>query len=268
MTTMPAPSFEPPSPDDPDRELWILRAPAHLDVSALLDGATLDLDPRLLLPPSSSSSSGPTAAGGVLSAFRSEGRGYALTLSGIGIDSDPLRLLSPDDETPRDGKLAPLARPFLRRVALTVAATPPPSGGRDAGEGEESSDVVVVRPELLVAPSAEDAPEPALDGSGNGSVDAMRRAYASVPQRKGLKRRWNMPGSRAGGTAPSSVPSASKKARGKGGKGGDVVSDEEPSEKGEDGPKGGGEEEIKSAKKKDKKEKKKKEKKSKKSPKK
>ena len=52
--------------------------------------------------------------------------------------------------------------------------------------------------DLAVAPSQSSAPKPALKDEDtkvmNGTVEKMRLAYVPVAQRKGLKRRWNMPG--------------------------------------------------------------------------
>ncbi|KAL9189286.1 hypothetical protein ACHAXT_011776 [Thalassiosira profunda] len=186
-----APTFDPP-PAGPDQEVWLLRAPAHLDVPALLDGVALDVDPR-------------AQSGGILAAFQSDGSEYALRAGDAGEVAN-VRLLvrdeagsdDSDDEEEDDAELV-AHRPFHRQVHLTALLS-----GQTGGEPSE----------LALAPSREAAPKPALDKSGNGSVDHMRLAYVPVPQRQGLKRRWNMPGSNVQAAAKSALyTSPPKKAR-------------------------------------------------------
>lgn len=247
------PSFEPPR-EDSDCEVWLLRAPAHLDVSSVLDGVTLDVDHQSLAGPSTSSSA---AANSILSRFKSaaDGSEYALTL-GDASESDSLRLLVPDG-----GDALVPHRPFERVVHLTASCH---SSGAAAGGGGGGD----VQADLALAPSRDAAPEPAFDETGNGSVEKMRLAYVPVPQRQGLKRRWAMPGSRVGGEAAassalrpvvdaeSSTPKKKKQKKTAGDVGEGAKDDEEAKKK-----------TPKSSSKKEKKEKKKKEKKSKKSPK-
>mmetsp|Transcript_32254 Transcript_32254/g.55035 ORF Transcript_32254/g.55035 Transcript_32254/m.55035 type:complete len:246 (+) Transcript_32254:26-763(+) len=183
------PSFEPPN-DDSDQEIWMLRAPAHLDVSKLLNGVTLDVNSRTS-----------AASNSILSRFTSsDGSEYALTL-GDPSESDHLRLLVPDSE---GNELVPYGCPFQRNIHLTSAVA-----ASNSGTGENTD----VQAELILAPAKDAAPKPAFDQSGNGSVDTMRLAYVPVPQRQGLKRRWAMPGSKVEGSSTSTLYSTSKKAR-------------------------------------------------------
>ena len=142
MTASSSTAFAPPRDyDDNHLELWLLRAPAHLDVRALLDGATINVDVRSLLDDNDeddetadASSSSPSinlrgaAAtkkknknnndGNLLSRFAGPtsdpGSVYALSLSGSCVHgSDGVRLLvdaepsasrsSDDDEGGGDG---------------------------------------------------------------------------------------------------------------------------------------------------------------------
>ena len=234
MTASSSTAFAPPRDDDYDDnnlELWLLRAPAHLDVRALLDGATINVDVRSLLDDndeddktadasSSSSSSLRGAAtknknknnndGNLLSRFAatSDGSVYALSLSGSCVHgSDGVRLLvdakpsaspSSDDDEGGDGvdgvgrlTLVP-HRPFRRHVQLSSV----PTVVAVAPPPPDSAAATMADPMLsYYAPPPEMAPDPAVDGSGrNGSVDAVRRAYDPVPQRGGMRRRWVMPG--------------------------------------------------------------------------
>lgn len=250
MTAAINPTFEPPNGDDSDHEIWLLRAPAAVDVSALLNGVTLDVDPQSLLSPS---------AAAILSKFKSDDSEYTLT-QGDATEVDNLRLLVPDtksassDDDENNELLIPYHRPFQRQIHLTSVLTCP------GGSGD-------VKEDLALAPSTDAAPKPAMDQSGNGAVDRMRLAYVPVAQRQGLKRRWAMPGSKIKEAAPSALYSSpKKKARSVGDDmeveveavaGSEaVVSDDEPQQK---------EVVPKSSSKKAKKDKKKKEKKSKKS---
>ncbi|KAL7529556.1 hypothetical protein ACHAXR_003028 [Thalassiosira sp. AJA248-18] len=197
------PSFEPPN-DDSDNEIWLLRAPAHLDVSALLNGATLDvLDPQSLQSSSATAASNNT----ILSRFKSDDNlDYALAL-GDATESDNLRLLVPTSSDDGDDLLMP-HRPFHRQVHLTSVMSG--SAGDNSSNNTQATD-------LTVAPAKENAPKPAFDQSGkNGSVDSMRHAYVPVPQRQGLMRRWAMPGSKIRKACPSAIFSEpmKKKARG------------------------------------------------------
>lgn len=174
------PSFEPPSQDDSDNEIWLLRAPANMDVSAILNGVQLDLQ-------TSSTSSN----NNILSRFKSsndeeETTEYTLTL-GDANEIDNVRLLVPhkskkeddsgdssdDDEEEPTEKLVPYTRPFKQQVHLTSSIGP-------------SSNYNNIPSELIVAPPINTAPK--------SDDPRMRVAYVPRPQREGLKRRWNMPG--------------------------------------------------------------------------
>ena len=235
------PTFEPPS-DGSDHEIWLLRAPAHLDVSALLDGATLDVDRQSLQSP-------PSTSNNILSRIKSDGKDYALA-QGDANQLDNLRLLVPDKSSADgdDEYLIP-GRPFHRQVHLTSVMG---SSAATNSNGENTN----IQSDLAVAPSKDAAPKPALDESGNGSVDAMRNAYVPIAQRQGLKRRWAMPGSNAK-LPPDHYSMPKKKAR---------VGEKEEQKKEKDTVVDDEKEASKSSSsKKDKKDKKKKEKKSKKS---
>jgi len=189
--TINIPSFEPPPSDDSDNEIWLLRAPANIDVSELLNNTQLNF------------ASDPSSNSNILSRFTSSdgtGEEYALSLGDVN-ESQNLRLLVPDKKTADDSSssdsdssssssddedkkttsnniLVPYAHPFKRQIHLTIA-------------NKEQSD-------LAVAPPQSSAPKPALKDEDtkvvNGTVEKMRLAYVPVAQRKGLKRRWNMPG--------------------------------------------------------------------------
>mmetsp|Transcript_14771 Transcript_14771/g.32100 ORF Transcript_14771/g.32100 Transcript_14771/m.32100 type:complete len:243 (-) Transcript_14771:1152-1880(-) len=242
MTAVINPSFEPPN-NDSDTEIWLLRAPAALDVSALLNGVTLDVDPQSLQLQSSSSTSN-----NILSIFKSDESEYALAL-GDANESVNLRLLVPDKSNSDGNELLPYHRPFQRQIHLTSVMSC--QGANNAGDTSN------VQADLVIAPSKDVAPKPAFGQSGNGSVDAMRDAYVPIPQRQGLKRRWVMPGSKIADISSSALHHTPKKALVGDVKKEAVVSDDEQQKS-----------VAKSSSKKDKKDKKKKEKKSKKSPKK
>jgi len=188
--TINIPSFEPPSDDSDNNEIWLLRAPANVDVSELLNNTQLNF------------ASDPSSNNNILSRFTSSdgtGEEYALSLGDVN-ESQNLRLLVPDkkvadsssssdsdsdsssDEEDKKSTsnniLVPYAHPFKRQIHITIA-------------NKEQSD-------LAVAPSQSSAPKPALKDEDtkvvNGTVEKMRLAYVPVAQRKGLKRRWNMPG--------------------------------------------------------------------------
>ena len=175
------PSFEPPPEDDSDNEIWLLRAPANMDVSAILNDVQLDLQ-------TSSTTSNNNA---VLSRFKSgndeeEDTEYTLTL-GDANEIDNVRLLVPhklkkeddsgdssddgDDEDTSE-KLVPYTRPFKQQVHLTSSVVPT--------SNDNISSELIVAPPISAAPKSDDP--------------RMRVAYVPRPQRTGLKRRWNMPG--------------------------------------------------------------------------
>ena len=115
--------------------------------------------------------------------FKDNGNGqeYSLTLVDKN-ESIGVRLLVPDSDD--EDKLVP----FRVKGQLNLACVVSTLG--DMGDGSSN-----IQTDLLLAPSEDRAPKPALDQSGNGAVDKIRLAYVPVPQRKGLKRRWAMPGS-------------------------------------------------------------------------
>ncbi|KAL3772164.1 hypothetical protein ACHAWU_002520 [Discostella pseudostelligera] len=241
MSTTMIPSFEVPhedSSDDDDEasnnELWLLRAPAHMDVAALLNGVTLDVDSQMLLerPQQSNRTSVVAAAAAantnILARFKpsaststdgskdereKEEEEYALILDDAR-ELDILRLLVPDNTKKNKSKnassaeqlLVPYSHPFQRQIHLTSVVSCGsgtsnninPSTGGDATNNTILSNI---KSEMILAPPPDTAPPPALNTNGNGSVDAMRLAYIPVPQRSGMKRRWTMPGGGgAGGT--------------------------------------------------------------------
>ena len=215
------PTFQPPSDlNDPDNELWLVRAPANMDVSAILNNIQLDL-----IDPSSNSSNNSTT---VLSKFKSSGGAtagdeekggsspeeeeeeYTLSLGDLN-EIQNMRLLVPEEEAKDkeansdndsdsdssssdddDGKkkkkkkkkketsklLTPYTHPFQHHIHIT------------SSYADQS--------ELTIAPSQNSAPNPATGddyrGNKNGRVENIRLAYVPVPQKRGLKRRWNMPG--------------------------------------------------------------------------
>ena len=208
------PTFQPPTDlNDSDNELWLVRAPANMDVSAILNNIQLDLiDPSL----SNSSNNNSTT---VLSKFKSsggaagdegeggspeeEGEEYTLSLGDVN-EIQNMRLLVPDEEEAKEANsdsdsdsssddddddkkkkkketsklLTPYTHPFQHHIHIT------------SSYADQS--------ELTIAPSQNSAPNPATGddyrGSKNGRVENIRLAYVPVPQKRGLKRRWNMPG--------------------------------------------------------------------------
>jgi len=207
VATINIPSFEPPPSDDSDNEIWLLRAPANVDVSELLNNTKLNF------------ASDPSSNNNILSRFTSSdgtGEEYALSLGDLN-ESQSLRLLVPDKKTADDSSssssdsdssdsssddedkktssnniLVPYAHPFKRQIHITIA-------------NKEQSD-------LAVAPSQSSAPKPALKDEDtkvvNGTVEKMRLAYVPVAQKKGLKRRWNMPGGKILNDESSSTTNA------------------------------------------------------------
>jgi len=203
--TINIPSFEPPSSDDSDNnEIWLLRAPANVDVFELLNNTQLNF------------ASDPSSNNNILSRFtNSDGtEEYALSLGDLN-ESQNIRLLVPDNKSADDSSsssnsdsssssdeeekkttsnniLVPYAHPFKRQIHITIA-------------NKEESD-------LAVAPSQSSAPKPALKDEDtkvvNGTVEKMRLAYVPVAQRKGLKRRWNMPGGKIVNDESSSTTAA------------------------------------------------------------
>jgi hypothetical protein len=168
------PEFHP--SEDDDVEYFCLRAPAHLDVSEVLNGITINIDPAILKPPSSQ------PANEIISRFKavSDGHEYALSLADTK-ETDGLRLLVKDYED--EEKLIPFKH-FKGQLNLTSVV------GETLGDGSSN-----IQLDLLLAPAPERAPKPAFEDSGNGAVDKMRLAYVPVAQKDGLKRRWVMPGS-------------------------------------------------------------------------
>lgn len=149
------PEFNP--EEDDDVEYFCLRAPAHLDVSEVLDGVTLTVDSAIL-----KSSSQPSNE--IVSKFKgkSDGEEYALTLVDAK-ESEGMRLLVPDYDD--EEKLVPF-KPFKGQLNLTSVI------GETGGDGSSN-----IQPDLLLAPAQDRAPKPAFDKSGNGAVDKMRLAY-------------------------------------------------------------------------------------------
>lgn len=201
----------------------------------MLNGVTLNVDSKLLQSPSSAISS----HNNVLSRFKGgeDDLEYSLVLADA-TESENVRLLARDKSD--EQKLVPCA-PFRGQINLTSVMS-----YLGANSAIDASNI---QTDLLLAPAKDRAPKPAFDQSGNGAVDTMRHAYVPIPQARGLKRRWAMPGSGVGKSAPSSISSTPKKARLESKAAEAVVSEEE----------GGIEKEKR---KKDKKEKKKKSKKS------
>ena len=168
------PEFHP--SEDDDVEYFCLRAPAHLDVSEVLNGVTINIDSTIF----DRSSSQP--GNEIVSRFnaKSDGHEYALSLADSK-ESDGVRLLIRDYED--EEKLIPF-KPFKGQLNLTSVV------GDNLGDGSGN-----IQLDLLLAPAPERAPKPAFEESGNGAVDKMRLAYLPVAQKEGLKRRWAMPGS-------------------------------------------------------------------------
>lgn len=186
-TSLAPPTFDLPS-DNSNYEVWCLRAPAHLDISEVLNGVTLNVNAKLLKDTSSSTKAADTSTNNSLTKFKSkqDGQEYELTLADSS-EINHLRLLLPhqdDDSSSNAQKLKAHNTPFQRYIHLTSVTT----------SSQE---------ELVLAPARENAPRPAFGETMgvNGSVPAMRLAYVPVPQKEGLKRRWAMPGSSGGGMA-------------------------------------------------------------------
>lgn len=150
------PNFNP--EEDDDVEYFCLRAPAHLDVTDVLNGVTLNIDTNILEPSSAGHSNE------IISTFKakSDGQEYALTFAD-GKELEGIRLLVPDYDD--EEQLVPF-KPFKGQFNLTSVVG---EAGSD-GSGNVQSD-------LLLAPAAERAPKPAFELSGNGAVDKMRLAY-------------------------------------------------------------------------------------------
>jgi hypothetical protein len=178
------PTFEAPPDNNSNYEIWCLRAPAHLDVSEILNGVTLDLNTKALN--NNSEESDVDTSNNInttLARFKADkdGQDYELTI-GDKSEVSHLRLLVPDKESNDDNntkKLKAHKSAFQRYINLTSAT------------------MANVQDELALAPSRETAPRPAFGelDTTNGAVPAMRLAYVPVPQKQGLKRRWAMPGS-------------------------------------------------------------------------
>ena len=149
--------LEPPTfrlPENPDRfELWTVRLPRNVDLQEL-HGCHVDVN--------LSSSRQPEVP-----TFKNTNGKKCTFQFGDPIENESFRLLLPkeiDEDAMEDDDerfLYPSNMSFRRHVRIA------PTIGKTG--------------ELDVAPSTENAPEP---------VDPMRHAYASVPQKKGLKRRW------------------------------------------------------------------------------
>jgi hypothetical protein len=185
-TSINPPTFEVPSDNNSNYEIWCLRAPAHLHVSEILNGVTLDVNTKLLdsAGADDDADTSHNTTNTTLTKFKTkqDGQDYELTL-GDASEVNHLRLLVPDkeeddDDTTTTKKLKAHNKAFQRYINLTCVTT-------NAQE------------ELVLAPARENAPRPSFGEVGiNGSVPAMRLAYVPVPQKEGLKRRWAMPGSR------------------------------------------------------------------------
>lgn len=199
-TSLAPPTFDLPSSDNSNFEVWYLRTPAHLDISEVLDGVTLNVNTKLLEDNASPlSSAGDTSnissSNNTLTKFKSkqdDGKDYELTI-GDSSEIDHLRLLLPK----KNEKLKAHNAPFQRYINLTSVTTS-------------------AQEELALAPARENAPRPAFgEMTGvNGSVPAMRLAYVPVPQKEGLKRRWAMPGSgMVTTTATTTATTAVKRAK-------------------------------------------------------
>ena len=184
-TSLAPPTFDLPS-DNSNYEVWCLRAPAHLDISEVLNGVTLNVNAKLLKDTSSSTTAADTSTNNSLTKFKSkqDDQEYELTLADSS-EINHLRLLLPHQDDDNDSsstqKLKAHNTPFQRYIHLTSVTT----------SSQE---------ELVLAPARENAPRPAFGEmmGVNGSVPAMRLAYVPVPQKEGLKRRWAMPGSSGG----------------------------------------------------------------------
>ncbi|KAL7516482.1 hypothetical protein ACHAWX_001492 [Stephanocyclus meneghinianus] len=165
--------------DGGDVEYFCLRAPAHLDVSELLNGVTVDVHSKFLTSPSTAVHPNES-----ICLFKDDvnGQEYSLTLADKN-ESVGIRLLVPDSED--QDNLVPVG--IKGQLILTSVVS---TLGENMGDSSSN-----IQTDLLLAPAEDRAPKPALEQSGNGAVDKMRLAYVPVPQREGLKRRWAMPGS-------------------------------------------------------------------------
>lgn len=156
-------------------ELWTIRLPASVNIEDL-EGCSLQLNQ-------------PTTATTTPGYFESNGTNYSLQW-GHAVEHESFRVLVPlahpndDDDSSSDdddenGKkfLVPVPAPFARHLNAVTAVT--------ASETD-------LAPRLDQAPAA---------------VDPIRRAYAHVPQKTGLKRRWMPLG---GGIVAASVTAAPK----------------------------------------------------------
>lgn len=140
-------------------ELWTIRLPSAVDIQDL-EGSSLQLDPS---NPSSSN-------------FESNGIKYSFQW-GHSVENESFRVLVPaatakddsdesDSDSDEGGKkkkeryLIPLPTPFQRHLNVVTAVT---------------------LSETDLAPRVDNAPT---------AIDDVRRAYAHVPQKTGLKRRW------------------------------------------------------------------------------
>eukprot|EP00956_Cyclotella_meneghiniana_P001377 scaffold1468_cov71-Cyclotella_meneghiniana.AAC.5 len=174
--------------DDDVVEYFSLDAPGNFDLSEVLDESTLHVAEMLM-------SSSNAQNGMIFKVETDDGQMYALTRSQTYANAEEgVRLLVPDDE---DGEKL---EPYLLKGQLNLIAG---VSHNIVGDGVSNIQTDL----LLAAPAADSAPEPALGESGNGAIDKMRLAYAPVPQRENLKRRWSMPGS---GHAPQSTKSANE----------------------------------------------------------
>ncbi|KAL3796428.1 hypothetical protein HJC23_004225 [Cyclotella cryptica] len=162
-----------------DVEYFCLRVPAHLDVSEILNGVTINLPTKFL-----TSSSSAVYRNECISRFKDNvnDQEYSLTLADQN-ESVAIRLLVPDTED--QDKLLPSSIKGQLNLTSVVSTI-----GENMGDGSSN-----IQTDLLLAPAEDRAPKPALDQSGNGAVDKIRLAYVPVPQREGLKQRWAMPGS-------------------------------------------------------------------------
>lgn len=147
---------------DPDRyELWTMRLPTDVPLEAL-EGIRLHQQEDSI-------------------EFEADKKKYQITW-GNQVENESFRLLasskkddadSEDDDSSRDSEdeketfLYPVTRPFSRHVSIT--------------ESFAKMD------ERSLAPTREEAPK---------AADPLRIAYVPVEQKTGLRRRWQMPGSR------------------------------------------------------------------------
>jgi hypothetical protein len=229
--------FEPPNPNDTNIELWLLRAPVHLDVMSLLNGNILTVD---------------TVGGSMRATMRmssprdnDDGASSSMSTSHYALsscdgyyhprDMDGMRLLVPERTTN-----SPHRRGGAKRGGGDVDVDDDDSSSSSSSSNENDIGIKKKKRKkrktttMLIphvpfdrhvqltssgpttsasesAPSIEDAPPPALggdvDNARNGIVDKVRYAYDVVPQRGGMRRRWNMPGGAGGGCGI--VPSCS-----------------------------------------------------------